>query len=103
MINNDCLDQIAIPDFSAGAMENWGLITYRETRLLEDPNFTSSYDLWRFTKTISHEFLHQVRFGAGWEAELQCYWEVEERVYLKHNISFLILNCLVIFSGWAIL
>ena len=30
------LDHIAIPDFAAGAMENWGAITYRETALLVD-------------------------------------------------------------------
>ena len=31
------LDMIAIPDFQSGAMENWGLITYRESALLYDP------------------------------------------------------------------
>lgn len=35
-------DQVAIPDFSAGAMENWGLVTYRETCILVDKENTSA-------------------------------------------------------------
>ena len=34
-------DHVALPDFSSGAMENWGLITYREMALLADPTTTS--------------------------------------------------------------
>ena len=42
-------------------MENWGLITYRETRLLDDDRFMDEQKKWRFTRTISHEIVHQVR------------------------------------------
>jgi len=52
-------DMIAIPDFSAGAMENWGLITYRETSLLYDELESSSSNLERVSTVVSHELAHQ--------------------------------------------
>ncbi|KAJ8380418.1 hypothetical protein SKAU_G00011960 [Synaphobranchus kaupii] len=52
-------DLIAIPDFQSGAMENWGLITYRETALLYDPQTSSATDKLWITKVISHELAHQ--------------------------------------------
>lgn len=36
------LDMVAIPDFAAGAMENYGLVTYRETALLYDDHLSSA-------------------------------------------------------------
>ena len=53
-------DMIAIPDFAAGAMENWGLITYRETALLYDPNASSESNKQRVAAVIAHELAHQV-------------------------------------------
>uniref|UniRef100_A0A669AXZ8 Aminopeptidase n=1 Tax=Oreochromis niloticus TaxID=8128 RepID=A0A669AXZ8_ORENI len=53
------LDEIAIPDFGTGAMENWGLITYRETNLLYDENQSSSYNKQRVASVIAHELVHQ--------------------------------------------
>ncbi len=51
--------QLALPDFSAGAMENWGLVTYREAYLLLDPDNTS-LDMKRLVATvITHELAHQ--------------------------------------------
>uniref|UniRef100_A0A669B8U1 Aminopeptidase n=1 Tax=Oreochromis niloticus TaxID=8128 RepID=A0A669B8U1_ORENI len=51
-------DQIALPDFSAGAMENWGLITYRETALLYNPAVSSNGDKEWVATVISHELAH---------------------------------------------
>ncbi|XP_077505245.1 uncharacterized protein LOC144115007 [Amblyomma americanum] len=52
------LDLIAIPDFSSGAMENWGLITFREARLLYDPETSSTFDLITICRIIAHEIAH---------------------------------------------
>ncbi|XP_024419079.2 leucyl-cystinyl aminopeptidase [Desmodus rotundus] len=53
------LDLVAIPDFEAGAMENWGLITFREKTLLYDSNTSSMADRKLVTKIIAHELAHQ--------------------------------------------
>lgn len=53
-------DLIAIPDFQSGAMENWGLTTYRETSLLFDPLTSSISDKLWVTLVIGHELAHQV-------------------------------------------
>lgn len=52
-------DLAAIPDFQSGAMENWGLTTYRETALLFDPEKSSASDKLGITKVIAHELAHQ--------------------------------------------
>ena len=52
------LDQIAIPDFEAGAMENWGLITYRESCLLASPDESKTTKEYIST-VIAHELSHQ--------------------------------------------
>lgn len=51
--------QLALPDFSAGAMENWGLVTYREAYLLLDPDNTTLDTKRRVATVITHELAHQ--------------------------------------------
>jgi puromycin-sensitive aminopeptidase len=53
------LDQIGIPDFEAGAMENSGCITYREVVLLVDPDKAPLPVLKRVAEVITHELAHQ--------------------------------------------
>ena len=51
--------QLALPDFSAGAMENWGLVTYREAYLTLDPDNTSLQMKKLVATVIAHELAHQ--------------------------------------------
>ncbi|XP_016983774.2 aminopeptidase Ey-like [Drosophila rhopaloa] len=53
------IDQIAVPDFNAGAMENWGLVTYRETALLYSDAFSSLEDKQHLSNVVAHELAHQ--------------------------------------------
>ncbi|XP_015590291.1 glutamyl aminopeptidase isoform X2 [Cephus cinctus] len=52
------LDMAAIPDFVSGAMENWGLVTYREARLLYDSKITSTSNKKGIVTVVAHEFAH---------------------------------------------
>jgi len=52
-------DHVALPDFSSGAMENWGLVTYRESALLVDPENTSISSKRYVATVIAHELAHQ--------------------------------------------
>ena len=52
------LDHIAIPDFAAGAMENWGCVTYRETALLVHPENSSAGTRQRVAEVVAHEMAH---------------------------------------------
>ncbi|XKL66707.1 hypothetical protein PGB90_010127 [Kerria lacca] len=53
------MDMVAIPDFNAGAMENWGLTTYRERYLLYDPKVCSTRIKEISMNVITHELSHQ--------------------------------------------
>jgi len=51
-------DQVALPDFEAGAMENWGLVTYRESMLVAGKNATLGTKK-SVALTVAHELSHQ--------------------------------------------
>ncbi|KAF9559182.1 hypothetical protein EC968_006723 [Mortierella alpina] len=53
------LDQIAVPDFDMGAMENWGLVTYRTVALLFDEKTSDVRFKEQVASTVAHELAHQ--------------------------------------------
>ncbi|KAL4649248.1 hypothetical protein ACB092_01G001700 [Castanea dentata] len=53
------LDMVAIPDFAFGAMENYGLVTFRETALLYDDQHSAATNKQRVVIVVAHELAHQ--------------------------------------------
>lgn len=61
-ISNDFLfsDQVAVTEFAAGAMENWGLIVYKDPTLLYNPSYSTMEGKRLVADVIAHELAHQV-------------------------------------------
>jgi puromycin-sensitive aminopeptidase len=55
---SDKLDLVAVPDFAAGAMENLGAITFRETALLLDESAATHQERERVADVVAHENAH---------------------------------------------
>ena len=53
------MDMVAVHEFSAGAMENWGLVTYRVVDVLLDPTEASLDRIQRVAEVVQHELAHQ--------------------------------------------
>lgn len=53
------LDMVALPDFVSGAMENWGLLTYKERNVLYDEELSTTASQQSVINIISHEITHQ--------------------------------------------
>jgi Peptidase family M1 domain len=74
LLCDDVTDHAAIPDFSAGAMENWGLVLYRESALLHDDGVSSMYSKYWVSLVIAHEIAHTV-----WGSMFNAFLEVTSR------------------------
>lgn len=53
---------IALDDFAEGAMENWGLITFRDAMLLYNQNGSTEKSKETIALVVCHEIAHQVRW-----------------------------------------
>ncbi|XP_071652134.1 uncharacterized protein [Temnothorax longispinosus] len=104
-------DMVAVPDFAAGAMENWGLVTYRESRMLYDKKESSATAQQSVASVIAHELTH-MWFGnlvtpEWWSylwlseafaryyqyfgtAELEPKWNMEDQFVVEQHQSALI-------------
>jgi len=56
-----CVDMLAVPVYPSAATEHWGIVTYRESRLLYDSDQVNDFDKQRTISIIAHELAHNVR------------------------------------------
>lgn len=52
------IDLLAVPDFASGAMENWGLVSFREDRIMFDEKIASILQKQQLGETMAHEIAH---------------------------------------------
>lgn len=65
-----------MPDYAGGAMENWGLITFRESYLLADPRTASLQEQLGVASIVAHEMAHMASFGLS-----------KAKIYLAGSLS----------------
>ncbi|KAI0382042.1 peptidase family M1-domain-containing protein [Hypomontagnella monticulosa] len=91
------MDMVAIPDFAAGAMENWGLITYRVVDLMLDEKASGAAMKERVAEVVQHELAHQ------WFGNLVTmdWWE---GLWLNEGFATLMswLSCNYFFPEWKV-
>ena len=109
------LDQVAIPDFESGAMENWGLVTYREACLLADettPKSEREYIATVITHELSHQWFGNLVTMQWWDnlwlnesfANMMQYYAID-KLYPEWQIwqDFFTSDCLAALSRDALL
>ena len=60
LLYSDILDLLAVPDFQSGAMEDWGLISFRSALLVFDQGYSTAEYRRTGALVIAHELAHQV-------------------------------------------
>ena len=66
-------DHVAVPDMSAGAMENWGLVIYRESALLHDEEKSSIANKFWVSLIVAHEIAHSVSYATPTYCKMYMY------------------------------
>jgi aminopeptidase N len=59
------IDLLAVPDFASGAMENWGLVSFREDRIMFDEKIASILQKQQLAETMAHEIAHFCKFNSS--------------------------------------
>lgn len=111
------LDMVALPDFVSGAMENWGLLTYKESNMLYDEEHSPITSKQAIANVISHEISHQwfgdqvtpswwkyIWLSEGFARYFQYHGTSQVRirnVVININFSFFFFNITIYFSNFS--